>query len=406
MSIVVKVAKSPEELKDVYQLRYRVYKGEGSFEGNSSGLICDHFDAIPGSCCVIAYADGVAIGTMRVTCDSNIGLPADVHYDFAPYRSKVMIQARRDGLREPLFINAGMLAIDENWRGRRDVFKAIFKIGCDVAKSWGCTHIICTVNEGTTTIYRRLGFEILDERFFFAAANEYVVPVGSNLQNVYDWTQAQIEDDCGLVKAFSGLFEYLMVSAGEKIFAQGDRGDTAYLINQGVVKITHSQFGEEDLHLASLGPGELFGEMSLIDGLDRSASAVAVGNCELLVLNHQLFWEKAEQDPNNMRSILRLLSARVRNVGTLAHLYAYGTLQQRFEYFVNKVRQNASPSVREEDCVVAKMTLEELAQLACATLEQTEKYMQLLVDEKMADVRAKTIKFYGMGKLSELKVLL
>lgn len=269
MAIVIKVAKTAKELQDVYRLRFNVYKDEGSFEDNTTGMICDHFDALPNSQSVIAYAQGEAIGTMRVTCDSDVGLPADVHYDFSGYRDKVVNHSKENSLPEPLFINAGMLAIDDKWRGRRDVFKSIFKIGCDVAKSWGCTHIISTVNEGTATIYRRLGFEILDERFFYKAANEYVVPVGSHLQNVFDWAFTDVVDTSGLLSAFSGEFEYLMVSKGEKIFAQGEQGYTAYLISQGVVDITNNRSGGTSLHLASLSVGELIGEMALIDGGTR-----------------------------------------------------------------------------------------------------------------------------------------
>ena len=164
---------------------------------------------------------------MRVTYDSEIGIPADVHDDFSVYRNKVISGECKDA-DAPLFINAGMLAIEHKWRGRRDVFKAIFKIGCDVAKSWGCTHIISTVNEGTATIYHRLGFEILDERFFYEPTNEYLVPVGSNLQNVFDWAFTKVIDSSGLLKVFSGEFEYLMVSKGEQIFAQGEQGNRAF----------------------------------------------------------------------------------------------------------------------------------------------------------------------------------
>lgn len=61
MPIVIKIAKTAQELKDVYQLRYQVYKDEGSFEENNSGMVCDHFDdfdALPNSKSVIAYAGG------------------------------------------------------------------------------------------------------------------------------------------------------------------------------------------------------------------------------------------------------------------------------------------------------------------------------------------------------------
>lgn len=71
--------------------------------------------------------------------------------------------------------------------------------------------------------------------------------------------------------------------SGDLIFQQGAAGDTAYLIQEGEVEIFRSSERGE-YGVASLSRGEIFGEMSLIDGHPRAASARAVGEVEVICI--------------------------------------------------------------------------------------------------------------------------
>ncbi len=68
---------------------------------------------------------------------------------------------------------------------------------------------------------------------------------------------------------------------GEVIFKEGEPGERAFMIEQGGVEI-YLETNEQDVPMARRGPGEVFGEMALIDGGSRSASARAIGTCELI----------------------------------------------------------------------------------------------------------------------------
>src|SRR5580692_6332422 len=69
--------------------------------------------------------------------------------------------------------------------------------------------------------------------------------------------------------------------SGSKIFREGDRGDGLYVIKDGSVQIAHL-VGEEVRHIFSqLGPGEIFGEMAVIEDHPRSATAVALTDTQL-----------------------------------------------------------------------------------------------------------------------------
>src|SRR5215472_10474883 len=70
-------------------------------------------------------------------------------------------------------------------------------------------------------------------------------------------------------------------TAGQQIFHEGDRGDGVYVIRDGLVEIAHFMDGKEHRVFSRLGPGEIFGEMAVIEDLPRSATAIAAGNARV-----------------------------------------------------------------------------------------------------------------------------
>jgi CRP-like cAMP-binding protein len=72
--------------------------------------------------------------------------------------------------------------------------------------------------------------------------------------------------------------------AGETIFLQGYPGDYAYVVIHGQVEIYLEQIDKSEQQLALLGEGALFGEMALMDDAPRSASARAVTDCTLQIM--------------------------------------------------------------------------------------------------------------------------
>src|SRR5690606_39858394 len=72
--------------------------------------------------------------------------------------------------------------------------------------------------------------------------------------------------------------------AGETIFAEGDPPTAAFLIESGRVQISTRRHGDPQV-VAELGPGELLGEMAVIDDAPRSASAFAITDCVFLPID-------------------------------------------------------------------------------------------------------------------------
>lgn len=107
--------------------------------------------------------------------------------------------------------------------------------------------------------------------------------------------------------------------SGEVVFREGDESIEAYWITSGRVEIT-LRSGGVGLPLAQLGPGEIFGEMGLIDNKPRIATATALVPTELEVITEEEFEKDVLQQPARLRTYLGRLFERLRATDTLLEL--------------------------------------------------------------------------------------
>ncbi len=112
---------------------------------------------------------------------------------------------------------------------------------------------------------------------------------------------------------------------GSTIFKQGDVGNSAFIIDSGRVEILVEEGNGKTTCVGVLGVGEIFGEMSIIDGSPRSATARALNNCQLSVVNREQLGQRIEHADPIVRLLISMLFRRVRNnnlliaAGTLDH---------------------------------------------------------------------------------------
>jgi CRP-like cAMP-binding protein len=99
--------------------------------------------------------------------------------------------------------------------------------------------------------------------------------------------------------------------AGAVVFEEGDPGSRMYVIQSGEVRIV-KRVGGRDITLARLGGGEAFGEMALLEGQPRSATAVVEAAARILVIDEAAFADLVRRNGEIALRLLRRLSARLR----------------------------------------------------------------------------------------------
>jgi CRP-like cAMP-binding protein len=98
---------------------------------------------------------------------------------------------------------------------------------------------------------------------------------------------------------------------GEIIVKEGASGSEMYIIQEGQVAVTR-EIGDQEMVLATLERGTFFGEMSLLEGLPRSATVRAVGETKLQVLRRGGLLLKIRRDPTFALEMLQQMSYRIR----------------------------------------------------------------------------------------------
>jgi CRP-like cAMP-binding protein len=101
-------------------------------------------------------------------------------------------------------------------------------------------------------------------------------------------------------------------AAGNPIFKEGDPGGVMYIVKEGTVEVRVA-----GRLVATVGPGSILGEMSLLDGASRSAHAVARTDCQLVAVDEQHFQRLVQQTPYFALEVMRVMAHRLRHMNTL-----------------------------------------------------------------------------------------
>jgi uncharacterized membrane protein len=134
------------------------------------------------------------------------------------------------------------------------------------------------------------------------AAGQYALLRGVPLFAALD--DAAVDELCGYLHP-------LELKAGSSLFRVGDAGDAMYIIESGRVRITVTDADGREVILASLGHGDFFGEMAMLDGHGRSADAAVTEDSRVRVLTREDFLNFVSSDS---RIVLEMLSAMTRRL--------------------------------------------------------------------------------------------
>src|SRR6266545_4828237 len=125
--------------------------------------------------------------------------------------------------------------------------------------------------------------------------------------------------------ALFGRLHIRAYAAGETIFLMGSAGDSMMAVLGGSVRISVPSPDGKEIVLAILQPGEVFGEIALLDGKERTADAKAIAECHLAVLERREVLAFLEHHPKIWPKFVAVLCGRLRN--TDQHIAELALLQ-------------------------------------------------------------------------------
>ncbi len=103
----------------------------------------------------------------------------------------------------------------------------------------------------------------------------------------------------------------------EIIFREGEPGKHMYVILEGEVEIRKKTGEKSSRTMITLKKGDIFGEMAVVEGKGRSATAIAASDCRLLRLDQEAFYDLVQKNPDFAVKMIKTLSSRLRSADTL-----------------------------------------------------------------------------------------
>ena len=165
----------------------------------------------------------------------------------------------------------------------------------------------------------------------------------------------------------------LKLNKGQVLFKEGQEGDRLYVIVHGKIKLgTTSSDGRENL-LSILGPGEMFGELSLFDPEPRTSTATAVTDARLVSLAHDAVIGLVTTNPQTSLELLRRLAQRLRKSNEILADLVFADVPGRVAKAIMDLGERFGVQKDDGLHVNHDLTQEELAQLVGASRETVNK---------------------------------
>jgi CRP/FNR family transcriptional regulator len=182
--------------------------------------------------------------------------------------------------------------------------------------------------------------------------------------------------------------------AGVRVFHEGDHSDACYLVRKGDLRVTREHPDGRAIALATLGPGDLFGELAMLDGEARSASVETLTDSELLALPAADVRRLLADHPEISVKLIGALTKRLRETNERVARQSFQTVPSRVAGVLTQLIADENATAGRQGITI-RMTQTDLAQLAGTSRESVSRFLAIL--ERAGVVRV------GRGRVTVLE---
>jgi hypothetical protein len=300
MPTLIRIPKFTQELNDILELRFFVYN---QISNQKTGLLVqnkkliDPLDVFPSTKNFFASAEGKTIGAIRMSEFQIHNSIQNYSYNFD---ESVMSMGGKTAVLD-------MLCLTKEFRSTPFGFRDLLQMSLKTASDLMIDHVLFAAPVALLDFCKELGFDELGPRYQCAKYQVEMVPLCCHLKKYISGLESRFEDK--EIFRFREIFYYANFIAGEVMSLQGERGLTAYFVNDGNVDVVlKSPAGLTKI--ASLPRGRLIGEIAMITGDPRNASLVVTEATSCVCFDRSDFLKLMYSEPHRSLDIFKLFSKR------------------------------------------------------------------------------------------------
>jgi CRP/FNR family transcriptional regulator, cyclic AMP receptor protein len=166
---------------------------------------------------------------------------------------------------------------------------------------------------------------------------------------------------------------------GAAIFAKGDDGNGLFAVLSGIVKIGVTSRDGREVVFNLIHSGEIFGEIALLDGRPRTADAVAMDDCELMVIDRRDFIPFLRGEPDIALKFIEILCARIRRTSEQVEDVMYLSFPVRLAKTLLQLTGGVTASAAQRN---VRITQRELSSIIGMSRESTNKQLRAWEERK------------------------
>ncbi|MBA2574101.1 MAG: Crp/Fnr family transcriptional regulator [Actinomycetota bacterium] len=200
-------------------------------------------------------------------------------------------------------------------------------------------------------------------------------------------------------EALSASMVETRLRRGEVVFREGDEGDRLYVVTEGKVKLGRTSVDGRENLLAILGPGQMFGELSLFDPGPRSATVTAVTDCTMQSLSHDELGSWLSGRPEVARGLLNQLAARLRKANDVVADLVFSDVPGRVAKALLDLSERFGRVADDGIHVHHDLTQEEIAQLVGASRETVNKALADFASRGWLRLEARSVVLMDVERL-------
>lgn len=320
MPIRLKIAQSTAEKAEVYRFRHQVFVEEEVRFQSPENHIMDQYDSFDETINVLAYDGARPIGSIRVIMENDVGFPADDFYDFTPFRQT---------LKDPCAC-IGWLCCTRKFRRHPGLVVGLIKMCFREMRKKDARHVLATLHPPVLPMLTRIvGAHAIGPEFHCEALGVAMLPVHVDLHKLPPGSRETFDDPSGMILADSN--ERRIYRKDEVVIRKDEIGEEAFLMMRGSVRVIAEDAAEAPSVTSTLfGPGQIFGELSLLDGGPRTSTVVANSvEADVMVWTRRELLQQLRSNQERALRVLELLGTRLRHQIERRHINPPASLAAR-----------------------------------------------------------------------------